>query len=408
MAKRVLRFTDARIRTLKLETKRYDLYDDGARGLVVTVRPEGSKVFYLVRKIGGRVVRYRLARTDEINVEKARKQATILLGEIASGKNPAEKRGAVRAEMTLGELWELFKERRAAKRSLATDKTRYNLHLKSWARRKLSAIRRADVAALLAKITADSGAIAANRTRALLHTMFEVGIEGGLEIQNPVAGTTRNPERSKQRYLQPDELRRFWQALLAEADSDTREFLQLLLLTGVRSGTLTSAQWNDIDLKDAVWHIPPESMKAGKPLDLPLASRTLKILTERAKLVTPEARFVFPSARTESGHLATVPREGWMRVLTRAKVSGVTPHDLRRTHATYGLAAGIPIEVLGKALGHTPIGGVTAIYAQADLQLVRLAVERTVAAILKVAEAPESKRAAAVLEFPRPAWATQR
>jgi integrase len=94
-------------------------------------------------------------------------------------------------------------------------------------------------------------------------------------------------------------------------------------------------------------------------------------------------------------------------VVASAEIAGVTPHDLRRTHATYGLAAGIPIEVLGKALGHTPIGGVTAIYAQADLALVRLAVERTVDAILKVAEAPEAEDAGKVLAFPRPVWAQE-
>jgi hypothetical protein len=48
---------------------------------------------------------------------------------------------------------------------------------------------------------------------------------------------------------------------------------------------------------------------------------------------------------------------------------------------------------------------VTAIYAQADLALVRLAVERTVEAILKVAEVPKAEDADKVLAFPRPAWA---
>jgi integrase len=406
VAKRIAHFTDARVRALKPEATRYDTYDDDARGLVVTVRPEGSKVFYLVRKIDGRVVRYRIARTDELSVEKARKQAEVLGGQAALGKNPADERRKVRAAMTLGELWELFKARRGEKkRSLPTDTNRYTLHLAAWAKKKLSAITRADVATLLAKITTDPdrGPIAANRTRALLHTMFAVGIEAGLEIANPVSGSKRNPENTKSRYLQPDELRRFWRALVAEPEDDVRDFLQVLLLTGVRSGSLAAARWADIDLKDAVWHIPPESMKAGKSLDLPLAPRAVKILKARQQHVASE--WIFPSPRTESGHLATVLRDGWVRVLAVAKITRVTPHDLRRTHATYGLAAGIPIEVLGKALGHTPIGGVTAIYAQADLQLVRLAVERTVDAILRVAEAPDTKNARKVLEFPRPAWA---
>ena len=56
-------------------------------------------------------------------------------------------------------------------------------------------------------------------------------------------------------------------------------------------------------------------------------------------------------------------------------------------------------------LGHTPIGGVTSIYAQAGEHLVRLAVEKTVAAILRIAEADDQAGGAELLAFPLPAWA---
>jgi integrase len=396
-------FTVARLKALKPKAERYWVLDAGTPGLAVMVTPAGKKSYYFVRKVAGRVERVRLG--DVGMPEEALKKAIgKTQGQIADGRSPTRERHALRREMTLAELWALFQVRRAAKRSLATDTLRYK-HLASLANRKVSAISHADVAALLAKITAESGPIAANRTRALLHSIFAVGIEAGLEIANPVAGTARNPEHSKSRYLEPDELRRFWRAVLAEPEDETRVFLQLLLLTAARGSTVASARWSDIDLKSAVWHVPPESMKAGKPLDLPLAKRTVEILSERADAAGDGAEWVFPSRRNESGHLLSVPREGWARVIGAAGIAGVTPHDLRRTHATYGLAAGIPIEVLGKALGHTPIGGVTAIYAQADLALVRLAVERTVEAILKVAEVPKAEDADKVLAFPRPAWA---
>lgn len=391
--------------------KRYDVYDDetgpgGVRGLVVTVQPSGVRTWYLIRKIRGRVERVRIGRVEDLDPEKARKKAAKINAQVVDGRSPAAERRAVRAEMTLAELWALFQVRRATKRSLPTDTRRYK-HLAGLANRKVSAISHADVSALLARITSSSGPIAANRVRALLHSIFAVGIEAGLAIPNPVQGTARNAEHSKSRYLEPDELRRFWRAVLAEPEDDTRVFLQLALLTAARGSTVASARWSDIDLKSAVWHVPPESMKAGKPLDLPLAKRAVEILQERADAAGDGAEWVFHSSRNESGHLASVPREGWARVIGAAGIAGVTPHDLRRTHATYGLAAGIPIEVLGKALGHTPIGGVTAIYAQADLALVRLAVERTVAAILKVAEAPDTEDAGKVLAFPRPAWAVE-
>ena len=401
-------FTIPRLAALKPQAKRYWVLDARTPGLAVMVTPKGRKSYYYVRKVRGRVERVRIGGID-MQVDLLKKTIGKLQGTIADGKSPTQERQAARAEMTLGDLWELFKERRGAKRSLHTDTKRYELHLTRWAKRKLSAVTRADVSGLLARLTTnpDRGPIAANRTRALLHTMFAVGIEAGLAITNPVTGTKRNTETSKTRYLEPSELRRFWRALLEEPDDDTRYFLQFLLLTAVRSSTLTAARWAEVDLRDAVWHIPPESMKAGRALDLPLAARTVQILQERAKTLPAGADFVFPSTLTESGHLAAVPRKGWMRVTARAEIGGVTPHDLRRTHATYGLAAGIPIEVLGKALGHTLIGGVTAIYAQADLHLVRLAVERTVDAILRVAEAPDTEDAGKVLEFPRPAWAQE-
>jgi integrase len=133
----------------------------------------------------------------------------------------------------------------------------------------------------------------------------------------------------------------------------------------------------------------------------------VQILQERAKALPANAEFVFPSTLTKSGHLAAVPRKGWRRVTERAEIGGANPHDLRRTSATYGLAAGVPIEVLGKALGHTPHGGITSVYARADIQLVRLAVERTVEALLRIAEAPDTEDAGKVLEFPRPAWAQE-
>jgi integrase len=398
-------FTAAKLAALKPKAERYWVLDTRRPGLAVMVTPAGKKSYYYVRKVAGRVERVKLG--DVGMPEDALKKAIgKTQGQIADGRSPTRERRAVRREMTLAELWALFQVRRATKRSLPTDTLRYK-HLAGLANRKVSAISHGDVSALLAEITTSAGPIAANRTRALLHSIFAVGIEAGLEIANPVTGTMRNAEHSKSRYLEPAELRRFWQALLAEPEDETRVFLQLLLLTAARGATVAAARWADIDLGSAVWHVPPESMKAGKPLDLPLAKRTVEILRERANAAQEGAEWVFPAPGKESGHLASVPREGWARVVASAEIAGVTPHDLRRTHATYGLAAGIPIEVLGKALGHTPIGGVTAIYAQADLALVRLAVERTVDAILKVAEAPEAEDAGKVLAFPRPVWAQE-
>jgi integrase len=396
------------LKKLAPRARRFELRDPVTPGLFLRVMPSGAKVFDWRRRVNGRVVRVVIGPLADFKlIEDVRAEAMKHNMAKVQHVDPAAERRTARKRITFGELWTLYLERWAKpnKRSWHTDEKRYRRHLKdAWEGRKLGSIHRSDVVELLEKIAATAGPIQANRVRALGHKMLRWAQSIGLDVENPFAGTHRNPENRKDRHLQPDELRRFWRALLAEPDSETRDFAMLLLLTAVRGGTLAAAKWEDIDLKDRTWRIPPDAMKAGKPLTLPLAPRAVEVFAERRAFVAESAPWVFPSSRGTTGHLQGIPREGWLRVLAAAKVAGLTPHDLRRTHATYGLNAGVPIEVLGKALGHTPIGGVTSIYAQAGDHLVRLAVERTVAAILRVAEAEETE-AGNVLDFPRPAWA---
>ncbi len=392
---------------LEPRKKRYD-YRDATPGLVLRVTPTGAKTFCWVHRVGSRVERVRLADLAEVeSIEDMRQLAREYNASLGRGENPAEKRRAVSREMTLAELWSMYLERHAKvnKRAWQQDEQRWNKHLKSaWGSRPLSTIRRAEVVHLLERIKAKAGPVQANRVRALLHTMFAKGQSWGLELTNPATGTPRNRETAKERYLAPKELRAFIRAAQAEPDSDVRDHLLLLLFTGVRGHTLRAARWADINLRDGVWNIPPAAMKAGRPLTLPLASPVVEMLTERRELLPAAAEYVFPSPRASEGHLHNLPRTGWLRVLKAAELPDLTPHTLRRTFATYAVGAGTPIEVIGRALGHTQPGGITAIYARIHPDIVRRAVEATVRAMIAVAEVSDEQ--AEVLAFPVPDLAT--
>ena len=397
---RKVRLTKAEIAKLRPEAKRYDVYDDSdSRGLAITVMPSGVRTWYVIRKVKGKVERDRIARVEDIDPERARKKAAKINAKIADGKSPAAERRAIRAEMTLGALWEQFKERHGPrKRSFYTDAIRWRCHLSDWQGRKLSSITRTDVNGLLERIAAASGAVSSNRVRTLLGTMYSKAREWGAEVENPVAGTRRNRETSKTRYLSPDELRRFLAAVDEDYSADTRDSLLLLLYTGVRSGTLCAARWEDLALPDALWRIPPEYMKAGRALELPLAPAAVAILNERARRAE-ESPWVFPGR--DSKHTGR-PWTGWMRVLKRAGITGLTRHDLRRTYATYALEAGVALPMIAKVLGHTMPGGVVTVYARPTPEKVREGVERTVEHLLQVAEVAAAKaKEGEVVAFPR-------
>jgi integrase len=404
---------------LKPRAKRYEYRDPLTQGLVLRITPAGSKSFYWVRRDGPKVERVRLANLADVKVvEDVRQRARELNASLGRGEHPAEKLRALQNEMTFSELWAMYLSRHAQpnKRDWRQDEIRWGLHLRrALGSRPLSAIKRPDVVRLLERVKTNAGPTQANRVRALIHVMYEKAREWGLDLSNPVAGTARNPEHAKERYLAPKELRAFIQAARDEPDADVRDFLLLLLLTGVRGHSLRAARWADLNLRDGVWNIPPESMKAGRPLVLPLAPAVVALLKQRREVQPPSCKFVFPSPHAAEGYLHQIPRKGWLRVLTAAGLEGVTPkgkrrrdavrrsvtpHTLRRCFATYAVGAGTPIEVIGRALGHTQPGGITAVYARVHPDLVRRAVEATVEAMLAIADSPEAQ--ADVLTFPMP------
>ena len=70
-------------------------------------------------------------------------------------------------------------------------------------------------------------------------------------------------EQTRDRFLQPGELKAFFAALDAE-DNIVRDFYVMLLLTGAGGQTWKVWRWADIDLQAAYWRIP--ETKAGMPV----------------------------------------------------------------------------------------------------------------------------------------------
>ena len=383
------------IASLEPAPRRYDVGDDGPRrerGLVVTVHPSGMKSWYVVWKVAGRVERYHIATCADLPPEKARKKAAWFRAECAEGRNPAEAKRGRRAEATLAEVWEAWlahhENPTAGRKSIAHDKWRYEKHLAGLAGRRLSEIGRADVAKLHASITAGSGPVAANRACALLSSLYGWwGQRIGLEIANPCRrprgqrGPGWNKETPRERYLLPDELRRWWAAVLADRDTDARELAALLLLTGARRGNLQAARWEQVDLGARCWRIPAPEMKANREHEAPLSVAAAGILADRHKRAgEPAEGWVFPG-RGADGPLGD-PRGGLSRIAKAAKVNGLRPHDLRRSFATLALDPGVDSAVIRHLLGHSD-ASVTAIYRKVTFPTALAAAERAGTAIVR-------------------------
>ena len=386
-----INFTKEALEALKPGPKRYDVHDTGpkaARGLCVTVTPSGAKSYYLIRKLGGRTERIHIEAVGNMTPEIARKRATALNNEIGEGRNPAEARRGRRAEPTVAEVWKLYlahnKQPSTGRKSIAEDEWRYKRHLEQWANRKLLGLTRGDVARMHATVTKDSGPVAANRAVALLSSIFGWwGRTIGRDLPNPCRGVKRNDEASRERYLLPDEMRRWWAAVLADHDRDTAEFAALLMLLGVRRGNLQRARWEQFDLASRAWRIPASEMKANREHLAPLSSAAVGILSARhARMGKPSEGYVFPG-RSEGTPLSD-PRGGLARIAKAANVSDLHPHDLRRSCATWALEAGVDSAVVAYLLAHSD-PSVTGIYRKVTFPSALDASDKVARAMLRAA-----------------------
>lgn len=378
MASETLNFTKAALAKLPPAPKGAKLYyyDEREAGLVLAVTAGGAKSFYLYKRIEGRPERLLLGRFPDLSIENARKAAQEAKGQIAQGINPQKERRAVRDEMTFGALFGEYLEKysKVHKRSWAYDEREVNKFLSHWFKRKISSINKTEVERLHARIGKENGPYQANRLLERIRSIFNKAIDWGWAGVNPAVGIQKFREKSRDRFLQPDELPRFFEALSHEPNEAARDFFMLSLLTGARKSNTLAMRWKDINFTTETWRI--EETKNADPLTVHLPRQAVDLL--KARKLTSDSPWVFP-ADSASGHLAD-PKKAWARILKEAGIENLRIHDLRRTLGSYQAATGANGYIIGKSLGHRSQQS-TAIYARLNLDPVRASVNKATEAM---------------------------
>ena len=178
-------------------------------------------------------------------------------------------------------------------------------------------------------------------------------------------------ERPRQRVLTADEIKTFW-AKLTSADmaEPTRLALKLLLVTAQRRGELTFAKWSHFDLGARLWTIPTELLKTSharraepEPHVIPRSPLALELLGQLHQL-TGEGTHVLPARADKRKDRSYSERVLSRAVRENAKHFGIahfTPHDLRRTAASFMTKLRIPRLHVEKVLNHAT-GDIAEVY----------------------------------------------
>jgi integrase len=313
----------------------------GAPVYVVKYRASGRQRFFTIGPHG-----------SPWTPEKARKEAKRLLGLVADGKDPADERAlaALQAADTVRKIADQYLKHAKQKQRPQTHSEVERYLLVTWKPLHpvpMFHIRRHHVAARIAEITTDHGAVTAARARAALSAMFNWAIREGLDIAaNPVLGTNRPAQpRSRERVLTDRELAEIWAAL---GDDDYGRIVKLLMLTAQRRAEVGSMRWTELDSDMNVWTIPSTRTKNHREHTIPLTDVALTLIPARRE--SRDHVFGDGPRRNGDSHRGF---SGWskskadldVRILAarrKAADAGVEAealpdwrlHDLRRTAAT--------------------------------------------------------------------------
>ena len=310
--------------------------------------------------------RIKIGRVGQVKLIKAREIAHSLKEQATLGEDPSAKRKSELADITFKQFYEtVYKPEYSViykkSGSIGNDDSIFNHRLNLFHGRKLLNIKPDEIEKLHQKTKKDLSPYTANRVLSLIKHMYGIAIKQGYvpNRENPAEFIKKFPEKSRDRFLQSDEIKRFFNALAEEQNDVFKNYILLSLFTGLRRSNVLSLRWSYIDFENGFIRVP--NTKNGEPIQVPLTTQ-IKDLLETIKS-TNDSEWLLPSIRnSSSGHLED-PKRPWQDLLARAGINNFRLHDLRRTQGSYQAITGASTNIIGKSLGHKSTSA-TQVYAR--------------------------------------------
>jgi integrase len=334
--------------------------------LYLIVQPTGRKSWAVRFRLHGKSRKHTLGSYPAIGLAEARSQAGEALRLVHRGINPESVKQT--AAPSFESVVRDFIERHAKKNRSWTEAARLlGLRpqltfiegglIERWGKRPVDDIRRDEIVALLDDI-AERAPYVANRTLAYLRKLYNWATPRYRLTSNPCQGVSApGKERSRDRVLTDEELRRVWLAA-GEIGYPFGDVVRLLILTGQRLNEVAQMEWSEIDLDAKLWTLPRGRVKNDRGHTVPLSAAAIEIIERLPR----KGALVFNG---RSGRMASGSVSRFKEKLDQ--LSGVKTwrlHDLRRTTASGMAGLKIALPVIEKCLNHSSgtFKGVLGIY----------------------------------------------
>lgn len=349
-------------------------WDTEIKGFGLRVTPTGKITYIVQGRVNGSSLRISIGPHGVFTVDQAREVAREHLRSMRMGIDPraiAKKEAAQR--VTLRDVADAYKRDRPLKDSSKAEIERHvTTTFEAWLKKPLKDITREMVTKRFNEVKTkgtrgDGPAPAqANQSMAVLRALFNYAIREYREpdgapvlTDNPVDVLYKKwvPLKPRTSRVPDNKVGAVWSYLTKAREQaynrDTLaslDLVMLLLLTGLRIGECSELTWDRVNLDEGWIHIPDP--KNSNPVWLPLSSQAVELLKTRQRV--KGSPFVF-SSWGKCGHIRD-PRDTMTKVSAAAGTK-ITPHDLRRTFTTIGIAnCGIDLHKVELLTNHVPKG----------------------------------------------------
>ncbi len=302
--------TDARIRLFKSKSAPAK-YSDGG-GLFLLVPPQGSKLWRLAYRFGGKQKTLALGVYPTVSLADARTKRDAAKKLLASGVDPShhakvEKTAAAeRHGNTFSFVADEFlkKVQREGKSDATLSKKRWllSLAMPDIGRRPIAEISAAEILVPLRRVEAQGNYETARRLRATIGQVFRYAIAVSKAANDPtfgLRGALVTPKVTHRAAITDEGkfgalLRAIW---AYDGTIETQAALKLMALLYPRPGELRFAEWSEFDFGKAIWTIPATRMKMRREHRKPLSALAIDILRDLQRH-TGNRRLAFPSVRS--------------------------------------------------------------------------------------------------------------
>jgi integrase len=369
--------TDIKCRKAAAKDKPYKLSD--GKGMYLEIRPNGSKYWRYKYRFNNKEKLLALGVYPETPLSEAREALMIARKQLRDGLDPSQERKKKKAltQQSADNTFEVvardwFENRKSRWKKRYAEEIITRLEKDIFPEIGSYPILEIEPPLLLQvirKIESRGAHELAKRQLQKCGEIFRYGIAIGKAIRDPSADIKEALKPVKKTHyaaIDVKELPEFLKALQkndARLYQSTRNALQLIMLTFVRTSELINASWEEIDFENKEWVIPAERMKMGKEHIVPLSRQAVEIL-QNQKILAGHWPLVFPSnvrprnSISNNTILGALKRMGYQGRMTghgfRALAMSAIKQELGYRH-----------EVVDRQLAHVPANKIDKAYDRA-------------------------------------------